>query len=84
MIGRLSVNARKLDRLLSDLLDLDRLSRGILKPRRRPTDLSALVRQVVAGYETSQPPAHTNLAGFSGLVSGGDCDNWAGRPSHLG
>jgi PAS domain S-box-containing protein len=51
MIGRLAVNARKLDRLLSDLLDLDRLSRGILKPRRRPTDISALVRQVVAGSD---------------------------------
>src|SRR6266702_2561854 len=39
MLERLSVNARKLDRLLSDLLDLDRLSRGIVEPRRRPTDV---------------------------------------------
>ncbi|MDP9343311.1 MAG: PAS domain S-box protein [Actinomycetota bacterium] len=51
MLERLSVNARKLDRLLSDLLDLDRLSRGIVEPRRRPTDVGELVEQVVAGLE---------------------------------
>jgi PAS domain S-box-containing protein len=42
LIGRLVVNARKLDRLLNDLLDLDRLSRGIVAPKRRPTDVAAL------------------------------------------
>jgi two-component system, OmpR family, sensor histidine kinase KdpD len=36
-------NAGKLDRLLADLLDLDRLSKGILAPRRSRTDLAALV-----------------------------------------
>ena len=44
---RLAVNARKLDRLLSDLLDLDRLDRGIIEPKWRPTDVGALVRHVV-------------------------------------
>jgi PAS domain S-box-containing protein len=44
---RLAVNARKLDRLLSDLLDLDRLDRGIIEPNWRPTDVGALVRLVV-------------------------------------
>ncbi len=48
---RIAANARKLDRLLSDLLDLDRLSRGILEPKRRPLDVSALVRQLVVGTE---------------------------------
>ena len=48
MLERLAVNARKLDRLLSDLLDLDRLSRGIVEPRRRLTDIGALVRRVTA------------------------------------
>jgi two-component system sensor histidine kinase KdpD len=33
--------------LLSDLLDLDRLQRGIVSPQRRPTDIGALVRQAV-------------------------------------
>ncbi|MEX0992149.1 MAG: PAS domain-containing protein [Actinomycetota bacterium] len=44
---RISDNARKLDRLVTDLLDLDRLTRGILEPKRHPTDVGALVRKVV-------------------------------------
>ena len=46
-LQRLARNAWKLQRLLSDLLDLDRLRRGILEPRRRPTQLDALVARVV-------------------------------------
>jgi PAS domain S-box-containing protein len=46
LIARLVANARKLDRLLTDLLDLDRLSRGIVAPKRRPTDVAALVQRV--------------------------------------
>ncbi|HEY1335625.1 MAG TPA: ATP-binding protein, partial [Myxococcaceae bacterium] len=51
LLRRLAANARKLDRLLSDLLDLDRLIRGIVEPRRRATDLAALVRQVIDGVD---------------------------------
>lgn len=47
MLHRIAVSARKLERLLSDLLDLDRLTRGILEPRVRPTELDVLVRRVV-------------------------------------
>jgi PAS domain S-box-containing protein len=53
LLEKLATNARKLDRLLSDLLDLDRMSRGIMQPRLRPTDVSALVRQVLAGNDVS-------------------------------
>jgi signal transduction histidine kinase len=41
------MNARKLDRIVSDLLDLDRISRGILEPNLQETDLDELVRRVV-------------------------------------
>jgi len=51
LLARLVANARKLERLLSDLLDLDRLVRGIVAPNRRPTDVSALVRRVVDACE---------------------------------
>jgi PAS domain S-box-containing protein len=44
---RLAVNARKLERLLSDLLDLDRLARGVLEPRRRLTDMPRLTNRVM-------------------------------------
>ncbi|HZD03183.1 MAG TPA: ATP-binding protein [Actinomycetes bacterium] len=46
LLARLVGNARKLDRLLTDLLDLDRLSRGIVAPKRRPTDVGKLVSRV--------------------------------------
>jgi signal transduction histidine kinase/putative methionine-R-sulfoxide reductase with GAF domain len=48
LIRRIAANSRKLERLLSDLLDVDRLQRGIVAPQRRPTDVGALVQQAVA------------------------------------
>ncbi len=48
LLDRLIDNARKLDRMLSDLLDLDRLSRGIVEPKRRPLDVTAAVRATIA------------------------------------
>jgi len=44
---RLAHNATRLERLLSDLLDLDRITRGILEPRRRATSMSVLVNEAV-------------------------------------
>ncbi len=55
LVDRLAANAGKLDRLLSDLLDLDRLNRGIVTPQLRRTDLAGLVTRVAAGWETSRP-----------------------------
>ena len=51
LFGRLAANARKLDRLLKDLLDIDRLSRGIVTPKYRPTDLGGLVRRTVESLD---------------------------------
>jgi PAS domain S-box-containing protein len=48
---RLVVNARKLNRLLDDLLDLDRLTHGIVTPKRRPTDVAALVKRIAEDWE---------------------------------
>lgn len=56
LVHRIAANARKLERLLSDLLDLDRLQRGIVSPQRRPTDLEELVRRCVE--ETENPTEH--------------------------
>src|SRR4029450_435615 len=39
LLGRLIANARKLDRILTGLLDLDRLDRGIVELRRERIDL---------------------------------------------
>src|SRR5919106_1312583 len=47
LLDRLAANAQKLQRLLGDLLDVDRMERGILEPQRHPVDLYALARRVV-------------------------------------
>jgi signal transduction histidine kinase len=43
---RLSSNAKKLQRLVIDLLDLDRLARGLVEPNREETDLEKLVTEI--------------------------------------
>jgi PAS domain S-box-containing protein len=51
LAGRIAGNARRLDRLVVNLLDLDRLARGIVTPNLLPTDVGSLVRRVVAESE---------------------------------
>jgi two-component system sensor histidine kinase KdpD len=71
LVSRLAANARKLERLLSDLLDLDRLTRGILRPNRHPTEVAALVRRVVENSDflvnhivtVDAPPISVSLDG---------------------
>ena len=48
---RIALNARKLQRLVTDLLDLDRLSRGLTEPNRTDIDLADVVRTVAAESE---------------------------------
>jgi signal transduction histidine kinase len=51
LASRISANARKLDRIVSDLLDLDRLERGMLTASLTPTDVGATVREQVAASD---------------------------------
>jgi signal transduction histidine kinase len=51
LVGRLARNARKLDRLLADLLDVDRLARGVVGPQLQPTDIGELVRRVASDQD---------------------------------
>ena len=55
LLVRLSANARKLDRLLKDLLDIDRLNRGIVEPAYRTADIGALARADRARASTRSP-----------------------------
>jgi PAS domain S-box-containing protein len=48
MLDRLAANARKLERLLSDLLDMDRVARGVLEPKLGPVDIGDLAHRVAA------------------------------------
>jgi signal transduction histidine kinase len=50
-LDRLIVNCRRLERLFDDLLDLDRLTEEDVAPHRLPTDVSELVKRVIAERE---------------------------------
>ena len=51
LLKSLTGRTQSLRTLLTDLLDLDRLDRGIVEPRRSPVDLPAMVRRLVASSE---------------------------------
>jgi PAS domain S-box-containing protein len=57
LVRGLASSARKMHRLVNDLLDMDRIDRGIVTPRRHPTDVGALVQRVVEelGFMTDRP-----------------------------
>ncbi|HEY3210632.1 MAG TPA: ATP-binding protein [Actinomycetota bacterium] len=56
MLGRIANNARKLHRLLTNLLDLDRMSRGIVEPNRSMVDLIGIVRGVLEESKVETHP----------------------------
>jgi two-component system, chemotaxis family, CheB/CheR fusion protein len=60
-IDRLAVNARKLHRLLEDLLDLDRLARGIVDPRRHPIDVAVVARGALAEVDLGGRDVETEI-----------------------
>jgi PAS domain S-box-containing protein len=53
MVGHLAQQAEKLDRLLADLLDLDRLRHGFVRPNLRPTDVRELAAQVASDHRSN-------------------------------
>jgi PAS domain S-box-containing protein len=62
LLARLVGSARKLDRLLADLLDLDRLRRGTMLAKRRPTNVGALVGRLADQWRMDhQRQLHTQL-----------------------
>jgi signal transduction histidine kinase len=57
VIESMFVQAQRLERLLADLLDLDRLRRGFVRPKFAETDIASLVEQVVAAHRDQVPIA---------------------------
>jgi len=53
IVEQLTTQSRRLERLLSDLLDIDRLRHGRLRAEYAPTDVTALVRRAVETADTS-------------------------------
>ena len=67
-VRTIEAQARRVTRLLDDLLDLDRFTRGTVSPERRPADLVRLVEDAVADaildggdVEIDVPPIEVNL-----------------------
>jgi PAS domain S-box-containing protein len=56
LIGRIAANSRKLHRLLTNLLDLDRMSRGIVAPNRDDVDVLEIITRVVDESSTETHP----------------------------
>jgi PAS domain S-box-containing protein len=69
-IERLAVNARKLHRLLEDLLDLDRLGRGIVDPRRQTVDVGALARRVLEESDLGDRPVELEVGHVTAELDG--------------
>jgi signal transduction histidine kinase len=57
LLSAISVSGRKLNRLVTDLLDLQRLDRGMIEPEREATDVAALARDLLqeADYLDEHP-----------------------------
>jgi PAS domain S-box-containing protein len=69
MAGRIAANARKLDRLVNDLLDLDRIGRGIIELDLQPVDIGALIwREVADSGIIAQRPVHIDSEPVTVLV----------------
>lgn len=71
MIRRITESSRRLQHLLSDLLDLNRLTHGVLEPALAPVDLGSLIHKVVGeteirrdrAIEVHAPPVWISLDG---------------------
>jgi len=64
-----AVNARKLDRLLGELLDLDRLSRGVAALELRSIDLAKVAAEVIAELDIPfERPVHLEADSVSATV----------------
>jgi PAS domain S-box-containing protein len=56
LLGLIAGNARKLHRLLTNLLDLDRMSRGIIEPKRELTDITTVLANALAECKSESHP----------------------------
>ena len=61
LVGRIATNARKLHRLLTNLLDLDRMSRGIVAPNRDDVDVTQILSSVLEESSTESHPIEPHV-----------------------
>jgi PAS domain S-box-containing protein len=56
LVDNLFAQAQRLERLLADLLDLDRLRHGFVRPKFADTDIAKLVEQIIAAHRDDLHP----------------------------
>ncbi len=71
MVHRMAVQGRRLDRMLLDLLDIDRLQRGVIEPRREELDVTAEVLATVDAVAVESHPVRVSDEPVTGLVDRG-------------
>jgi PAS domain S-box-containing protein len=55
-------NAHRAVRIVSDLLDIDRMGRGVLEADRRPVDVGALIRELTGTVDQEDHPLATEIS----------------------
>lgn len=68
LLDRLVTNASRLSHLINDLLDVDRLTAGLVTANRQPHDLEQLVHRVVAEQELTGRHLQLDLGPFIAAV----------------
>jgi two-component system sensor histidine kinase KdpD len=68
LVDRLQSSATRLAELLTDLLDIDRLNRGILEPRRRATSLHNLIERALMTLDVAGHPLQLDVENAVVLV----------------
>lgn len=66
--GTILKNGRKLESLVADLMDSQRLSQGVLKVERAQTDLADLVRAAIEDVDMRGHPVETRLPSVTALI----------------
>ncbi|MBW3659289.1 MAG: PAS domain-containing protein [Actinobacteria bacterium] len=68
LLERIVVNADRLHALVTDLLDVDRLARGVVALRRQPTDVADLVLRVLDETDLGDRPLRTDVTSTKAFV----------------
>jgi signal transduction histidine kinase len=69
-LSRIRASTQRMGQLIEDLLNLSRVSRGILE--RRDIDLSELARQVVSDLQQHDPQRRSDVSIWEGMRANGD------------
>ena len=71
LLERMAVQGRRLDQMLLDLLDIDRLQRGVIEPKREELDITGEVAKTVEAVASSTHPVRVSTTPVTGFVDRG-------------